>query len=425
MERKNKNIEELFLQQMEGYEENPSPGVWKEVSRRLWWKEFLRFNPVKMNAWYLGLGLALVTGVVLIPVKDKTEPVLQAENEMLPVITEVQSPDKVVVPEPEKSISDTKTADDDKRPGSKATEEKEIKTISGAVAGKSSAEKVDAKLEDNLVHEQVRLQAIAFFIAEPAIGCVPLKVNFTNMSGTSARYQWSFGDGGMSEAEHPVYIFDEPGIYQVSLIVFDEKNTPARFVSTIEVKARPVAVFEAEVPEKADGSFPVYFYNQSRAAVAWQWDFGDEGSSMEYEPVHYYEKAGNYQVKLKVWSEGGCIDSLVRRNIFEVKEPVMIFPTAFSPNTNGPGGGYYHNRESNNQVFHPFVEEQPVDYQLRVFNRQGVLVFESNDIQVGWDGYYRQTLQPAGVYVWKVRARFQDGQTLVKMGDVTMLWRMP
>jgi gliding motility-associated-like protein len=68
------------------------------------------------------------------------------------------------------------------------------------------------------------------------------------------------------------------------------------------------------------------------------------------------------------------------------------------------------------------MEEAPVEYQLRIFNRAGILVFESNDYQQGWDGYYRQQLQPAGVYVWKVRARFENGKTLVKMGDVTMVW---
>ena len=44
---------------------------------------------------------------------------------------------------------------------------------------------------------------------------------------------------------------------------------------------------------------------------------------------------------------------------------------------------------------------------------------------MGWDGYYRQELQPAGVYVWKVRARFADSRPIVNSRDVTLLWQYP
>jgi len=46
----------------------------------------------------------------------------------------------------------------------------------------------------------------------------------------------------------------------------------------------------------------------------------------------------------------------------------------------------------------------------------------SNDISIGWDGYYKEELQQQGVYVWKVRVSFADGRSIVRMGDITLLW---
>ena len=49
------------------------------------------------------------------------------------------------------------------------------------------------------------------------------------------------------------------------------------------------------------------------------------------------------------------------------------------------------------------------------------LIFESSDVNIGWDGYYRGKLCQEDVYVWKVNAILIDGSTLKQAGDVTLL----
>ncbi len=61
------------------------------------------------------------------------------------------------------------------------------------------------------------------------------------------------------------------------------------------------------------------------------------------------------------------------------------------------------------------------DYQLRIFSRRGILIFESNDVNFGWDGYYKGQLCDPGVYVWKVRGNFINNRQFTKVGDVTLL----
>ena len=111
---------------------------------------------------------------------------------------------------------------------------------------------------------------------------------------------------------------------------------------------------------------------------------------------------------------------MILKNAFEEGSPEIIFPNAFSPNMNGPNGGYYSDMDKTNDVFHPWISEIPVEYQLKIFNRKGNLLFESMDLNIGWDGYYNQSLQPIGVYIYKIRAKFSDGKTVVKMGDLTL-----
>lgn len=48
-------------------------------------------------------------------------------------------------------------------------------------------------------------------------------------------------------------------------------------------------------------------------------------------------------------------------------------------------------------------------------------LFESEKFHKGWDGYYQGELLPQDDYVWKVEARFSNGEVVEKMGDVTLL----
>jgi gliding motility-associated-like protein len=57
---------------------------------------------------------------------------------------------------------------------------------------------------------------------------------------------------------------------------------------------------------------------------------------------------------------------------------------------------------------------------FRIFNRWGVLLFETKDINIGWDGSYKGEPQPFGVYIYDVEAVssvngkvFPDGKHLV------------
>ena len=60
-------------------------------------------------------------------------------------------------------------------------------------------------------------------------------------------------------------------------------------------------------------------------------------------------------------------------------------------------------------------------YNLQIFNRWGQLIFESNDVNEGWNGMYNDQLSPQEVYVWKVKGKFVNGREFRETGSVLLV----
>lgn len=87
------------------------------------------------------------------------------------------------------------------------------------------------------------------FDLAPPIGCIPLPVNFTDESWsdtTITGWNWTFGDGGNSLAQHPGHTYVTPGIYPVTLVV----NSAAGCSDSVTYDS--VLVFDTQPPPAAD-----------------------------------------------------------------------------------------------------------------------------------------------------------------------------
>ncbi|MBL0315352.1 MAG: PKD domain-containing protein [Flavobacteriales bacterium] len=257
----------------------------------------------------------------------------------------------------------------------------------------------------------------------PAEGCVPLTVSFTNLSENNIFSNWLFGDGGASTATNPVYTYYQPGTYTVSLVVMGADGTTDQMVQEqiIQVYPRAQAAFTVNPNEVNVPGEPVYCLNLSQNATSYQWDFGDGNTSVEENPLYYYQAEGDYDIQLIAENEFGCPDTTILPGVVHASAAGLIhFPNAFTPNTIESSGGIYDAHSFDNDVFFP-MHNGVVKYQLQIFNKWGEMLFESNDVNRGWDGYYRGSLVKQDVYVWKVRATFVDGQNVEQSGDVTLI----
>ncbi len=263
---------------------------------------------------------------------------------------------------------------------------------------------------------------IADFEGE-GIGCMPLVVSFTNTSTYGVTYLWDFGDGTNSNQVNPTHTYYQSGTYNVMLTVTGPGGDIDIKIKTSVaiVHPRAEAYFTVNPPVITIPD-QVFFLNVSTDATIFTWNFGDGGTSDQFSPYHFYETTGWHGVTLIANNEFNCpdtfvVDQAVRGNV----DTRIAFPNAFTPNPNGPNGGYWTVDDMfNNDIFFPMykgVEE----FEMQIFNRWGELLFESKDVRQGWDGYYRGMICQQDVYVWRVKVTFQDGGDLTEMGDVTLI----
>ncbi len=437
-------IRELFRQKLEHAELVPDPSVREGLMKRLAFKEFLHFNPARFNIWYLGAGAAAVLAVVLLlsggPDRSDNEknntapPAGNYDMDVTGGLMNDQAGDLYPVKLKEAGKEMTETCDimlqgsPDSVGGAERsrvrTDQGEDDIFRTAVA-KSIPENILLPAAGRTGKSLQGTTASGGLSFTPSVteGCIPLRVNFRNNSTLSGPFHWSFGDGGYSHERDPEWIFDNGGDYKVTLTT--PRPDGSSEVSSVTISAWPVpsAHFEIIRPDNNRPGGEIRFVNYSSGAVSYKWDFGDGNTSDFFEPRHTYEKQGNYNITLTIYSENGCRASQVIVNAFSGSGYFIQFPNAFIPNTGGPAGGYYsYTSDESAAIFHP-VFSGIDEYQLRIFSRMGLLIFESNDINIGWDGYLNGQLCEPGVYIWKVRGSYRNGETFTKMGDLTLLKR--
>lgn len=116
----------------------------------------------------------------------------------------------------------------------------------------------------------------------------------------------------------------------------------------------------------------------------------------------------NTTYTVKAVTESGCsaMDSIY---IFVAPDSYIDVPNAFAP-----GRG-------ENGTFKPVHLGNATLKSFSIYDRWGVKVFESTNMNEGWDGTYGGKPQPLGVYVYVLEAVTAKGRVITKQGNVTLL----
>ncbi len=176
----------------------------------------------------------------------------------------------------------------------------------------------------------------ANFEATPRSGGAPLQVAFTDQSTTAftiLSWDWDFGDGNTSTAQHPNNTYTAAGLYTVSLTVTDQcgPNTVTK-TEYIEVTDSCDVDFYAE-PTEGCGPLSVSFGGFTIGScdiTAWTWDFGDPASGNDNAGTgqyvdHIYADAGTYTVTLTATDTDGDIVKTKPQYITVYGEPIADF----------------------------------------------------------------------------------------------------
>jgi gliding motility-associated-like protein len=109
-------------------------------------------------------------------------------------------------------------------------------------------------------------------------------------------------------------------------------------------------------------------------------------------------------------SANGCIDTASVTVTVETNTGDLFIPNAFTPNGDGKNDVFKVYGSSINQV------------ELRIFSQWGQLLFESKDLQKGWDGTYGSHLQPTGVYLYAVKLTlYGETSPIFRKGSLNLI----
>lgn len=202
-----------------------------------------------------------------------------------------------------------------------------------------------------------------------------------------------------------VWLVETPGTYTVTVSNACGSAETSFTVNPSAIDARFVQGSPAD-----DVPAEVMFINTSTAASDFVWLVDSTLVSEAVNLTHTFVLPSSYTVTLIATDEGGCTD--VYSLVIEVSiETELYVPNAFTPDNDGI-----------NEVFRAYGPEYD-DFRLVVINRWGEQVFESDDMQRGWNGdskgsgYYAQN----DVYMWVVTYTTPRGRREQQSGHVVLI----
>lgn len=166
-------------------------------------------------------------------------------------------------------------------------------------------------------------------ILDECQGAVQLTDLSTNLPTS---WQWNFGDGTTSTTQNPIHIFEQAGIYTVSLISSNNFGSDTHTAAiTINALNPMIEVLSPPVINE-----PISFSAMATGAISWLWNFGDGTSSNAPTPSHTYTDPGQYTVTLTTSNGIGCqatttliIDVLIS-NTEEIERYFTVYPNPAS-----------------------------------------------------------------------------------------------
>lgn len=187
---------------------------------------------------------------------------------------------------------------------------------------------------------------VAKFLSPDVQECRGTELTFTDQTDISngkpvKTWSWDFGDGTPAKtftAPPFKYTYHRSGYFYPTLKVTDEDGcTSSASGSYLQVNG-PNADFSPSatlIPPGGD----VWFYNytsETGGNATYEWDFGDNSSSLEISPYKNYPDKGVYTVKLLAKDNNGCVDSAKKQIKVSSVSADFTVTTSFANNSGCP-----------------------------------------------------------------------------------------
>lgn len=251
----------------------------------------------------------------------------------------------------------------------------------------------------------VKVPVIVRVNAAPLLGddkqvkyCYDDFINLDHLVQTNYNHNWYFENQLLINPEH----VETPGLYNMIAIT----NEGCSDSVNITISRQPEIIANAGPDATIETGFP--YQLQGSGGLTYEWSPAIMLDNYRISNPKAIVHSDTWFV-LTVKDDAGCVaqDSVFLRVL---DGPGFYVPTAFTPNSDGM-----------NDIFRPFgVGIERLDY-FRVFNRYGQLMFETHEINKGWDGTFKGVKQSAGNYVWMLQAVDRKGKLRVMKGSALLI----
>ncbi len=240
-------------------------------------------------------------------------------------------------------------------------------------------------------------------------GCEPFTVEFQNTTDSAQFIKWWLNNDYTGSGTNYRIEELEAGSYNLKMEVEDINGCVGESEWTNYVIVNPLPHVDFTMsPNPTTVYTPrIQFVNLSSGRIrSYQWDFAGYDSSSVVSPFYKFpQESGLYPVTLIATTDSGCIDSFTQELTIE-EEYNIYTPNSFTPND-----------DALNDEFKPNgIGIDPLEYVMRIYDRWGRLVFETHDINQGWNGSGTEKNQQnnLGSYAWVIELRDVTNPDILK-----------
>jgi gliding motility-associated-like protein len=162
------------------------------------------------------------------------------------------------------------------------------------------------------------------------------------------------------------------------------------------ITPKEITIYEGEEIQLDVGEYTYY-----------QW-YTSEDSLVSIEQILTVTDSGRFYIIVE--DDKGCTDISALSIVHTVPRTELFVPSSFTPNN-----------DDRNEIF-VIKGQNIVAYHLQIYNRWGMLLFESDTMEKGWDGIYENKKIQEGSYFYYIEVLGKDGEVFNKTGIVQVMF---
>jgi gliding motility-associated-like protein len=252
------------------------------------------------------------------------------------------------------------------------------------------------------------------FSVLPPDGCPGTYVKFdaTAISETPVFFIWNLGDDITSTQPDPLQLYENPGTFDVSMHAYTTSGCVADIYvnlnDAVTIHPAPTSGFLIQPDIITIDDPTVMVLDSTGTGISCTYQFSDGGTLEGFDGTYTFTEFGRQSITQIITNEFGCTSTAI--GYINIGGTVFFLPNSFTPDYDGI-----------NDAWLPSAIGV-AEYNVRIYDRWGELIFESNDVSEPWMGNRKgsQYFVQDGIYNYVITYEDLIGQTTQLKGNIIL-----